>query len=185
MAARDRKGAGSLSVAGSLRVPPEEIAGRVSSLMEDLRAAQKEAEALRGELAAAKSVALAADATTAPGGQKVLVARLDGVDPASLKSAAESLAASLAGDAGGAGVAVVLGSGSADGKVGLVAVFDEAVQKAGGLKAGAVLGAAAKACGGGGGGKPGFAQAGGRDATKLDEALEGARKTILDALDEK
>ena len=49
----------------------------------------------------------------------------------------------------------------------------------------AVLGAAAKACGGGGGGKPGFAQAGGRDATKLDEALEGARKTILDALDEK
>ena len=82
------------ALAGSLRVPPEEIAGRVSSLMEDLRAAQKEAEALRGELAAAKSVALAADATTAPGGQKVLVARLDGVDPASLKSAAESLAAS-------------------------------------------------------------------------------------------
>ena len=171
------------ALAGSLRVPPEEIAGRVSSLMEDLRAAQKEAEALRGELAAAKSVALAADATTAPGGQKVLVARLDGVDPASLKSAAESLAASLAGDAGGAGVAVVLGSGSADGKVGLVAVFDEAVQKAGGLKAGAVLGAAAKACGGGGGGKPGFAQAGGRDASKLDGALDEARDAIMKALD--
>ena len=67
----------------------------------------------------------------------------------------------------------------------LVAVFDEEAQKAGGIKAGAVLGAAAKACGGGGGGKPGFAQAGGRDATKLDEALEGARTTILNALDEK
>jgi alanyl-tRNA synthetase len=170
------------ALAGSLRVPPEEIAGRVSSLMEDLRAAQKEAEALRGELAAAKSVALAADAATAPGGQKVLVARLDGVDPAALKAAAESLSLSLAAD-GGDGVAVVLGSGSADGKVGLVAVFDEAVQKAGGLKAGAVLGAAAKACGGGGGGKPGFAQAGGRDASKLDGALDDARDAIMKALE--
>ena len=169
-------------LAGALRVPPEEIAGRVTSLMDDLRAAQKEAEALRGELAAAKSVALAADAIVASNGSRVLVARLDGVDPAALKSAAESLLAKLAGEAGGAGAAVVLGSGSADGKVGLVAIFDEEVQSAGGLKAGAVLGAAAKACGGGGGGKPGFAQAGGRDATQLDAALDGARDTIVAAL---
>ena len=169
-------------LAGSLRVPPEEIARRVSSLMDDLRAAQKEAEALRGELAAAKSVALASDAVVTPNGSRVLVARLDGVDPAALKSAAESLLEKLAGDAGEAGAAVVLGSGSADGKVGLVAIFDDGVQKAGGLKAGAVLGAAAKACGGGGGGKPGFAQAGGRDATALDGALDGARDTIVEAL---
>jgi alanyl-tRNA synthetase len=107
---------------------------------------------------------------------------LDGVDPAALKSAAESLLEKLAGDAGEAGAAVVLGSGSGDGKVGLVAIFDDGVQKAGGLKAGAVLGAAAKACGGGGGGKPGFAQAGGRDATALDGALDGARDTIVEAL---
>ena len=169
------------ALAGSLRVPPEEIAGRVSSLMDDLKNAQKEAEALRGELAAAKSVTLAADAVTTNGGQKVLVARLDGVDPASLKQAAESLVAALGKERDG--VAVVLGSGSPDGKVGLVAVFDAAVQKAGGLKAGAVLGAAAKTCGGGGGGKPGFAQAGGRDATKLDGALDDARDVIMKALE--
>ena len=173
------------ALAGSLRVPPEEIEARVSGLQEDLRAAQKEAEALRGALAAAKAGALASQAVAADAGTRVLVARLDGVDPAALKAAAESLQATLAKEAGEAGVAVVLGSGSEDGKVSLVAVFDEEAQKAGGIKAGAVLGAAAKACGGGGGGKPGFAQAGGRDATKLDEALEGARKTILDALDEK
>ena len=170
------------ALAGALRVPPEEITGRVSSIQDDLRAAQKEAEALRAELAAAKSAALVADAVATSGGQRVLVARLDGVDPAALKAAAESLQAALSGEANEAGVAVVLGSGSADGKVGLVAVFDEGAQKAGGLKAGAVLGAAAKACGGGGGGKPGFAQAGGRDASKLDEALEAARATILEAL---
>ena len=170
------------ALAGSLRVPPEEIEGRVSSLMEDLRTAQKEAETLRGALASAKSVALAADAVTTQGGQRVLVARLDGVDPASLKSAAENLLATLAAEEQ-AGVAVVLGSASADGKVGLVAVFDEAVQNAGGLKAGTVLGVAAKACGGGGGGKPGFAQAGGRDASKLDGALDGARRDIVKALE--
>ena len=99
-------------------MPPEEIAGRVSSLMDDLRAAQKEAEALRGELAAAKSVALASDAVVTPNGSRVLVARLDGVDPAALKSAAESLLEKLAGDAGDAGAAVVLGSGSGDGASG-------------------------------------------------------------------
>ena len=169
-------------LAGSLRVPPEEITGRVSALQDDLKAAQKEVEALRGELAAAKAVALASKAEATAGGQRVLVARLDGVTPAALKAAAESLQAALSADAGEAGVAVVLGSGSAEGSVGLVALFDQGVQKAGGLKAGAVLGAAAKACGGGGGGKPGFAQAGGRDVSKLDEALDGARATIMDAL---
>ena len=165
------------ALAGSLRVPPEEIAGRVSALMEDLKTSQKEAEALRGELAVAKATALASQAIDAPGGAKVLVARMDGVDPAALKAAAESLVAALGDD-----VAVVLGSGGDDGKVGLVASFTEGVQKAGGLKAGVVLGAAAKACGGGGGGKPGFAQAGGRDASALDAALEDAKKTIVDAL---
>jgi alanyl-tRNA synthetase len=172
-------------LAGALKVPPEEIAGRVTALQEDLKAAQKEAEAMRGELAAAKAVALASDAAVTAGGQRVLVARLDGVDPAALKAAAESLQAALGEQAGEAGVAVVLGSGTADGKVGLVALFDVGVQKAGALKAGAVLGAAAKACGGGGGGKPGFAQAGGRDASQLDAALDGARATIMEALAEK
>jgi len=170
------------ALAGALRVPPGEIAARVSSLMDDLKTAQKEAEALRGELAAAKSVTLAADALTTTGGQKVLVARLDGVDPVALKQAAESLLVTLSMNGANAGVAVVLGSGSADGSVGLVAVFDDAVQKAGGLKAGAVLGAAAKTCGGGGGGKPGFAQAGGRDVSKLDAALDDARRAIMTAL---
>jgi alanyl-tRNA synthetase len=169
-------------LAGTLRVPSEAIVGRVTSLQEDLRAAQKEAEALRGELAAVKSLALASSAAATVGGQRVLVARLDGVDPAALKSAAESLQAVLLDEAGEAGVAVVLGSCGADGKVGLVALFDKGVQTAGGLKAGSVLGAAAKACGGGGGGKPGFAQAGGRDASQLDAALDAARVTIMKAL---
>lgn len=43
-------------------------------------------------------------------------------------------------------------------------------------------GAVAKVCGGGGGGKPALAAAGGKDASKFTEALELARKTLMDAL---
>ena len=85
---------------------------------------------MRADCVAEAVTALAADAIVASNGSRVLVARLDGVDPAALKSAAESLIAKLAGEAGEAGAAVVLGSGSADGKVGLVAIFDDEVQMA-------------------------------------------------------
>ena len=162
-------------LAGALRVPPEEIAGRVTSLQKDLIAAQKLVDSLRGELAVAKAGALVSEAKQV-GQSKVLVARLDGVDPAALKVAAEDLAARL-----GDGAAVVLGSANGQ-NVGLVALFDDTVQKLGHLKAGQVLGAAAKKCGGGGGGKPGFAQAGGRDASQLDDALRDALDTVTDAL---
>jgi alanyl-tRNA synthetase len=163
-------------LASTLRVPPEEIASRVSGMQKDLVAAQKLAESLRGELAVAKANALVSEAR-AVGESKVLVARLDGVDPGALKVAAENLATQL-----GDGAAVILGSANGD-NVGLVALFDTKVQKDGGLKAGQVLGAAAKRCGGGGGGKPGFAQAGGRDATQLDAALNEALQTLTTALD--
>lgn len=51
---------------------------------------------------------------------------------------------------------------------------------AAGLQAGKVVGAVAKVCGGGGGGKPALAQAGGKDASKLGEALELARKMLAE-----
>lgn len=49
---------------------------------------------------------------------------------------------------------------------------------ASGLQAGKVVGAVAKVCGGGGGGKPQLAQAGGKDASKLPEALALARSML-------
>ncbi len=44
------------------------------------------------------------------------------------------------------------------------------------------MGAVAKVCGGGGGGKPGLAQAGGKDNAKFPEAMELAKKTVMEAL---
>jgi len=59
----------------------------------------------------------------------------------------------------------------------LVAAFGAAVIAAG-PKAGAFIGGVAKACGGGGGGRPNLAQAGGRDATALNGALAAAEQEL-------
>ncbi|MEO0648854.1 MAG: DHHA1 domain-containing protein, partial [Cyanobacteria bacterium J06650_10] len=78
--------------------------------------------------------------------------------------------------------AVVLASIPSEGKVSLVAAFSKPVIGKG-LQAGKFIGGIAKLCGGGGGGRPNFAQAGGRDASKLPEALETAKAQLKEALE--
>jgi alanyl-tRNA synthetase len=63
----------------------------------------------------------------------------------------------------------------------LVACFSPEVNKKG-LQAGKFVGGIAKICGGGGGGRPNLAQAGGRDSSKLKEALETARIQLIEGL---
>ncbi|MBM5788973.1 MAG: alanine--tRNA ligase [Cyanobacteria bacterium M_DeepCast_200m_mx_001] len=157
------------------KAQPGEIVERVAQLQEELKASQKALAAAREQLALAKSAALASQAVPC-GDAMLLVARLDGVEGAGLQSAAAGLAEQL-----GDGAAVVLG-GLPDGadlsKVVLAAAFGPAVIAAG-PKAGAFIGTVAKACGGGGGGRPNLAQAGGRDGAALDGALEQARADLL------
>jgi alanyl-tRNA synthetase len=157
------------------KAQPGEIVERVAQLSDELKATQKILAAARAELALAKSAALAAQAEFV-GEFQLLVARLDGVEGAGLQSAAQGLADQL-----GDGAAVVLGGlpDPADlAKVILVAAFGAAVVAAG-PKAGAFIGGVAKACGGGGGGRPNQAQAGGRDGAALDGALEQARAQLV------
>jgi alanyl-tRNA synthetase len=103
-------------------------------------------------------------------GVTVFVGRGHDADQHSLLDLADRIK-SRAGDA-----AVVLG-GAADGRVALVASFSEAVVQRG-LSAADVIREAAAIIGGGGGGRDNVAQAGGRDASRLDEALAAARATI-------
>ena len=160
------------------KAQPAEILDRVSALQEELKATSKALASVREELALAKSAALASQAESIGSGEdafELLVARLDGVDGGGLQSAAQQLADQL-----GAGAAVVLGGlpDPADlAKVILVAAFGKAVI-AKGLKAGTFIGGVAKACGGGGGGRPNLAQAGGRDGAALDGALEAANQDL-------
>src|SRR5262249_49781756 len=80
-----------------------------------------------------------------------------------------------------AGSSVIVFGWTDEGKVGLIAaVTDDLVKK--GLHAGKLIGQIAKVVGGGGGGKPTLAQAGGKEPAKLDEALELARKVVAEQL---
>lgn len=104
---------------------------------------------------------------------------MDDIDADSLKSAAEYLIDTLQDPA-----AVVLGSCPGEGKVSLVAAFTPAVVDLG-IQAGKFIGPIAKLCGGGGGGRPNFAQAGGRKPENLSYALDKARSELVSALSEK
>ncbi|MBW4519345.1 MAG: alanine--tRNA ligase [Scytolyngbya sp. HA4215-MV1] len=152
------------------KVKPEELPDRITNLQTELKATQKQLETLKAQLALAKADSLLTQATPI-GNWKVLVAQMEGIDPESLKTAAETLLQKL-----GEG-AVVLGSVPETDKVSLVAAFSPSVNKQG-LQAGKFIGAIAKLCGGGGGGRPNLAQAGGRDASKLPSALAEARSQL-------
>ncbi|PPT10948.1 Alanyl-tRNA synthetase [Geitlerinema sp. FC II] len=156
------------------KVKPEEVSDRITSLQEELKATQKQLEATQAELAVAKSDSLVSEAESV-GEFKVLVANLGTADAKSLQTAAERLQQKL-GEA-----AVVLGAIPSVGKVSLVAAFSKGVNQKG-LQAGKFIGGIAKRCGGGGGGRPNLAQAGGRDASKLPEALEAAKQQLADGL---
>jgi len=166
------------------KAQPGEIVERVGALQEELKATAKALAAAREELALAKASALVARAQPVGGDPgagpfQLLVERLDGVEGGGLQSAAQQLADQL-----GDGAAVVLG-GLSDpkdlAKVVLVAAFGKAVIGKG-PKAGAFIGAVAKRCGGGGGGRPNLAQAGGKDGAALDGALAAARQELEVAL---
>ncbi|WNZ21449.1 alanine--tRNA ligase [Leptolyngbya sp. NK1-12] len=158
------------------KAKPEELPERITTLQTELKTTQKQLESVKAELALAKSDQLLTQVETI-GAFKVLVAEMQGVDPDSLKTAAERLLQKL-----GEG-AVVLGSVPEPEKVSLVAAFSKSVNDKG-LQAGKFIGAIAKLCGGGGGGRPNLAQAGGRDANKLPEALKAARQQIESGLKE-
>lgn len=161
-------------LSAQFKIKPEEITTRVQNLQNELKTIQKELAASKSELALAKSDQLL-DQTETIGGIPVIVANLDAVEPDALKTAAERLLQKL-GDG-----AVVLGSTPAEDKVSLVAAFSQPVISQG-LQAGKFIGGIAKLCGGGGGGRPNFAQAGGRDASKLPNALKTAKTQIAEAL---
>ena len=157
------------------KLKPEEILGRVITLQTELKDTQKALEKIKQELALTKSDQLLSQAETI-GKFQVLVAQLEGIDASALMSAAEKLQQKLGKSA------VVLGSVPSEGKVSLVAAFSPEIHKGKKLPAGKFIGDIAKICGGGGGGRPNLAQAGGRKPDKLAEALSTAQEKLQQAL---
>jgi alanyl-tRNA synthetase len=152
--------------AGLLKASPEELTAAIERRLAELRDAQDQLRAARHAGAAGEAAALAAQAQ-----EGVVVARRDGLDGDQLR---ELAVATLARP--GARV-VVLGGSPEAGKVSLVA----AVEKGFVLGAPELVSGAARLVGGGGGGRnPELAMAGGRDAARLDEALDAVRAKLAE-----
>jgi alanyl-tRNA synthetase len=148
--------------------------GAAVERLEKLLAREKELEkklrAMEQKLASGAGGAADEEQVREAGGVKIVTRKLDGVDPRTLREMADRMRQKH-------GSAVVaLGSDLGDGRVALlVAVTPDLTAK---IKAGDIIKNIAPIVGGTGGGRPDMAQAGGRDASKLDEALNKVASLI-------
>jgi alanyl-tRNA synthetase len=148
--------------AAILRVPADQLDRAVRNLYADLQTSQKEIARLRAELALQQTDSLAANAEIVSG-VAVVAAEVTGADIQTLREMSDHLRAKL-------GSAVVVLAVAIDDKPQMiVAVTEDLVQR--GVHAGEIVKVIARTVGGGGGGRPALAQAGGRDLSKLPAAL--------------
>ena len=158
------------TVAGSLKAAPSELDARVSQVLEQVRALEKEVAQLKGKLASSQGDELVAQAVDVKG-VKVLAARLEGADAKALRETMDKLKDKLK------SAAIVLAS--VDGaKVQLAAGVT--ADRMGQVKAGELVNFVAQQVGGKGGGKPDLAMAGGTDASKLPVALKSVQQWVAE-----
>ena len=159
-------------VADEVKAMDKEVPGKVERLLKDIKAARKEIEVLKKKAAAGR-VSGIFDNPEEINGTKVIVAEVDGADMGALRGMCDTAREKFS------DCVVVLASGGK--KVSLAAAATKnAVAK--GINAGKIVGEAARITGGGGGGRPDMAQAGGKDSAKIKEALEKASELIKEAL---
>ncbi|MES9904051.1 MAG: alanine--tRNA ligase [Sedimenticola sp.] len=160
-------------VAGLVKSGRDDVEGKVAQLVERNRKLEKELERLKAKLASAAGSDLSTGATDI-GGVKMLVAKLEGVDPKSLRDTMDQLKNKL-------GSAVIVLATADGGKVSLVAGVTK--DQTGKVKAGDLVKYVAEKVGGRGGGRPDMAQAGGNDPAALPGALAAAEAWIRERLD--
>ncbi len=149
-------------VAGLLRTPPLEAVSRIQALQAELDQARRRLAEVEREASAGSAADLAEQAQDVDGVQ-VVAGEIATESADGLREAGDEIKRRL-----GSGV-VVLGTVSNDRPVFVAMVTDDLTDS--GLHAGHIIREVAKVAGGGGGGKPHMAQAGGKDAAKLDDAL--------------
>ena len=161
---------------------PDELPARVAALQEEVKEARKQLAAATAKSAAGGAEELLADAETVTLSDgttaKIVAHDLGGAPREALRTLADTLRKK--GEAAGTPVAVILGT-AVDGKVALLAAVSPALVKLG-VKAGDAVKAAAKEVGGGGGGRPDLAEAGGKRPAGMADALAAGRQRYLTAL---
>lgn len=152
---------------------PDKLLSRLEQLLAEQKETAKELEKLKAKMAGGAADEMLSGKVEI-GGVAVLAAEVKDMDGNALRTLGDQLKQKL-----GSGV-VVLASGK-DSKVNLMAMAtDDVVKK--GVHAGNIIKAAAAVCGGGGGGRPNMAQAGGKDASKIADALEKAKAVVAEQL---
>lgn len=160
-------------VCSVLKTTPANMLKRLADVIKEQKDLVKEIEKLKAEMASGAADDILKNAEEV-NGVKVVCAVVENTSANDLKTMGDELKNRL-------GEAVVVLASAVDGKVSLVAMATKgAVDK--GAHAGNVIKEAAAVCGGGGGGKPAIAQAGGKDASKLNEAVAKAKEVIKNQL---
>lgn len=155
--------------AGLLKANVSDVPKRIEGLYQQLKELSRENESLQSKLSAIEAGELTGKVVSV-GETRLLAAKVQAGSMEALRGLADELKAKLP-DA-----VLVLGAPMDDKVNFVVAVPKEAVGR--GLHAGKLVKEIAAVCGGGGGGRPDMAQAGGKDAGKLDEALKLAEQLI-------
>ncbi len=162
------------SASQSLKTSPAELVKRVDATLEKIRLLEKNLEAKQSELAKAGADKMLDDVIES-GDLKLLFTVVDSDNADELRNMADKIK-DLLGEC-----VVVLGSVQDD-KISFVAMATKnAVAK--GAHAGNIIKETAKVAGGGGGGRPDMAQAGGKDTSKIGDAMAKAKEVCLGQLE--
>ena len=148
-----------------LKTTPASVSEKIGHLLTEIRALQSENEALKSR-AARDALGDVMNQVKEIKGIKVLATKVEGVDMNGLRDLGDQLKEKL-------GEGIVVLASVTDGKVSLMATATEGAMKAG-AHAGNLIKAIASVVGGGGGGRPNMAQAGGKNPAGIDEAVAKA-----------
>lgn len=156
--------------AGLLKSSIGDVPKRIEALQAQVREVSRENESLQSRLSANAAAELTASVKTVGQGTQLLAVSVQAGSMDALRSTADELKLKLP-------EAVLVLGAAMDDKVNFVVAVPQALVKQG-LHAGKLVKEVAAVCGGGGGGRPDMAQAGGKDASKLAEALAKAEELV-------
>ena len=160
-------------IAAMLKTSPAEIEEKIAHLQAEVKALHSENESLKAKMAQ-DAVGDVMDQVQEVKGVKLLAVSLTDVDMNGLRDLGDQLKEKL-------GEGVVVLASVAGGKVSLLAMVTDQAQKAG-AHAGNLIKGMAAIVGGGGGGRPNMAQAGGKNPAKVPESLEAAAGILADQI---
>lgn len=156
--------------ASLLKAPAAELGTKIERLLDEKRQLEKELASEKSKQTADRAGSLAAEAVEM-GAFKVLLSEIEADSPSSLREAGDRLKESLGGDS------FILLAAKNKGSVLWLAMASESAVKAG-VHCGNLIREAARITGGGGGGRADMAQAGGKDSSRIKEALSAVQEKL-------